>query len=279
MPLLLVCSLVQAETSVWKVSDGENVLYLGGTVHVLAASDLPLPAAFQVAFGKTDTLVLETDIAAFTHIEGQQRLIQSMRYSGGHRLPDMVSVETYQKLESYAQAQGLPVGVFEFLKPSGVAITLLTLELHKADIVQAGVDAIFYAQAKEAGRPMKGLETTEEHIGYVADMGEGLEDQFIRQTLADMGKTTESLREIVAAWRIGDLKLLEAAVISEMPEKYPKLYQELLVARNENWMPQIIAMLHSAEQEFILVGAAHLVGPDGLLMQLEAKGYTIRQME
>jgi uncharacterized protein YbaP (TraB family) len=49
-----------AETSVWKISNGDNVLYIGGTVHVLRASDYPLPDAFDTAFEKSDIMVFET---------------------------------------------------------------------------------------------------------------------------------------------------------------------------------------------------------------------------
>ena len=51
-----------AATSIWKVSSGENVLYVGGTLHVLRQSDYPLPVEFDRAYNNADRLYFETDL-------------------------------------------------------------------------------------------------------------------------------------------------------------------------------------------------------------------------
>lgn len=276
---LLSVGVAQAESSVWRIQSGEHTLYLGGTVHVLSAQDLPLPQVYHRVFDETDALVLETDLNVLMQPQSQMQMAQAMRYPGGQRLSQFVSAETYAALEAYGKSLGLPPGVFEFMRPSGVAITLLALELRRAGITQSGVDMIFFRQAQQAGKPVSGLETPERHLAYLSNMGEGLEDQFIRQTLEDVGATVTHVREIVAAWRGGDKAALEKAVIDDMATRYPKLYDELLVARNREWMPQLEAMLKTEPQEFVLVGAAHLLGADGLLTQLETLGYTVTQLD
>ena len=55
----------------------------------------------------------------------------------------------------------------------------------------------------------------------------------------------------------------------------PQLYQRLLVDRNRTWLPKIEALFARAGRAFVVVGAAHLVGPDGLLALLRAKGYQV----
>lgn len=276
---LLSATVVHAQSSVWRVQGAEYSLYLGGTVHVLSAQDLPLPEVYHRVFDTTDTLVLETDLNVLMQPQTQMQMAQALRYPDGQRLTQFVSAETYGALEAHAQRLGLPPGLFESMRPSGVAITLLALELRKAGITQSGVDMIFFQQASQAGKPISGLETPERHLAYLSSMGEGLEDQFIRQTLEDIGATVSSVREIVDAWRSGDTAALEEAVIADMAERYPKLYDELLVSRNRAWMPQLEAMLTTEAEEFVLVGAAHLLGADGLLAQLQAQGYKITQLD
>jgi uncharacterized protein YbaP (TraB family) len=56
------------------------------------------------------------------------------------------------------------------------------------------------------------------------------------------------------------------------------MYQRLLVERNKNWMPKIEALFTRRGRALVVVGAAHLVGPDGLLAMLKAKGYTVEQL-
>jgi hypothetical protein len=60
---------------------------------------------------------------------------------------------------------------------------------------------------------------------------------------------------------------------------FPEIYQALLIDRNNTWIAQIEAMSKTAEVEFILVGALHLVGSDGLLSMLSSRGYQITQLQ
>lgn len=274
----LLSVTAEARTSLWQVSKGAQTLYLGGTIHVLSKSDLPLPASFQKAFDNTDVLVLETDIKELMNPDNSLRMLTALTYADGRTLKDVVQPATYQAVVDYAQAESVPVNVFERMTPAGVALTVLSIELAKAGIQQEGVDKIFHNQAVLDGRPVLGLESVDQHLSYVTGMGQGAEDDFILQTLEDARKTHESLRKIINAWRIGDQPALEAEVIDNMPQDYPQLYARLLVERNNNWMPQIIQMLDTPEQELVLVGAAHLVGLDGLLAQLLEKGYQIKQL-
>ena len=46
------------------------------------------------------------------------------------------------------------------------------------------------------------------------------------------------------------------------------MYQRLLVDRNRNWLPKLEALFIRRGHAFVVVGAAHLVGPDGLLTML-----------
>ena len=53
---------------------------------------------------------------------------------------------------------------------------------------------------------------------------------------------------------------------------------ELLVDRNRNWLPKIDALFTRPGRAFVVVGAAHIVGPDGLLAMLRTRGYAVEQM-
>jgi uncharacterized protein YbaP (TraB family) len=66
--------------------------------------------------------------------------------------------------------------------------------------------------------------------------------------------------------------------ITPFKADYPVIYEDLLVTRNNNWLPQIVKMLNDAPTEFVLVGALHLAGPDSVLAKLKAKGYKIEKL-
>ena len=66
--------------------------------------------------------------------------------------------------------------------------------------------------------------------------------------------------------------------VAETKKKMPIIYKELLVDRNNNWLPMIDAYGETPEKEFVLVGAAHLVGPDGIVKALRDKGYRVEKL-
>ena len=83
----------------------------------------------------------------------------------------------------------------------------------------------------------------------------------------------------MGAWargREGDKAALVSLGIEPMQEEFPAIYHSLLVDRNQAWLPQVDAMLQTAETELVLDGALHLVGEDGLLAELARKGYTVQ---
>ena len=57
-----------------------------------------------------------------------------------------------------------------------------------------------------------------------------------------------------------------------------QMYQRLLVDRNKAWLPKIEALFSRSGHAIVVVGAAHLVGPDGVVAMLKAKGYTVEQL-
>jgi hypothetical protein len=71
--------------------------------------------------------------------------------------------------------------------------------------------------------------------------------------------------------------LLGLPFLSRRSSDLPELYQRLLIERNTNWIPQVESCIRQNAGCFIVVGAAHLVGPDGLPSLLAKKGYKVTQ--
>ena len=106
-------------------------------------------------------------------------------------------------------------------------------------------------------------------------MGEGHEDELILSTLSDLKELPTMMQAMKTAWRNGDLAQLEAVGITPMRKEYPAIYQIVLVQRNLSWLPEIESFFKTPETELILVGALHLAGKDGLLAQLQQRGYKV----
>ncbi|MCP4490226.1 MAG: TraB/GumN family protein [Gammaproteobacteria bacterium] len=272
----MVC-VANAETSVWKVSKGNRHLYLGGTVHILARDDYPLPPPFARAYHLSHRLVFETDMQMLQSAEFQQVMLERLSYRGGRTLKDVLSAQTYQKLEDYCASHNIPVASIHGFRPGMAATALLWVELERLGLAGDGVDTFFSNKAMEDQKKQGKLETAEEQLDFLASMGHGEEDQMIEYTLSDIDKLPTLMTSIKSAWRSGDMQALEKIGISPYIEEFPEAMDMLLGNRNRAWLPKVEAMLMTAEVELVLVGALHLAGEQGLLVQLEKRGYKLEQ--
>lgn len=269
-----------AQSSVWKVSDDSNhTIYIGGTIHVLRSSDYPLPKEFDIAYSKADYIVFETDLSS-AHSQSMQRMLaQKMLLPAGESLSNRISFKTYGLLKEYIDSQGYKIEIFDRLQPWAVMLTLTQLKLSQIGIDQNGVDSYYSERSLHDQLPQRYLESIEEQIGIITDIGEGEEDAVILQTLKDMKEFSSMMAWMVADWRVGKTERLERELVLEMKEESPKMYRSVLVERNNAWMPKIITMLHEEKRGFILVGAMHLLGHEGLLEQFRRQGYRVEQVK
>ena len=276
--LLLACAAsLSGQSSVWKISKGDHDIYLGGTCHILRKADYPLPKEFEQAYAAADTVIFEIDPASMEDPAFANQLMMSAMYTDGQSLQTVLSQEAYNALAAQGEKSGLPIAILNGMKP-GMALMMITIqELTKQGVHQEGVDMHYSKRATADAKEIQALETVEFQIEMLTTMGEGYESEFVLYGLQDLHQIGTYFDVLIAAWRDGDLAKLHELFIEDM-QQYPKLYQDLLVQRNLNWLPQIEAMLKTPQTELVLVGVGHAVGQDGLNQLLKAKGYTVEQI-
>ena len=276
--LLQIAPGIWADAPVWRVTDGESTVYLGGTVHLLRPEDYPLPEEFDQAYEGSSELFLETDIPSMDDLSMQAQMMQQLTYSDGRTLKDVLDTEVYAALETYTAGVGMPLMMLEQFKPGMIVSTLQVLEFQRMGFTPQGVDAFLNTQALTDGKSLGALETLDEQIGFLAAMGEGNESEFIMMSLEDLDRTAKLMDQMIGAWRTGDSEALRTLFVDDMLERAPAVYDSLLRQRNLRWIPQIEAMFDDPEIEFVLVGAAHLVGADGIVELLRARGYVVSKL-
>ncbi len=275
--LLALSFPASAKSSLWKVSKGDDHLFIGGTVHMLSKSDFPLPPEFEDIYKQSEQLIFETDMKKLQDPAIQIKMMQTMTYQDGSILKDHLKPETYKALEDYASTAGIPMLMINNFKP-GMAATMLTmLELKKLGVDSEGVDAFYNNKASNDNKTLGKLETVDSQIKFLASLGENDPDGFIMYTLRDMKKLPQIFGDMKTAWKTGDIQKLKDIGIAPIKSEFPDIYQNLIVKRNNAWIPQIEAMMKTKEIEMILVGALHLAGDDSVLAQLKNLGYTIEQ--
>ena len=86
--------------------------------------------------------------------------------------------------------------------------------------------------------------------------------------------------QLHATWRGGDAQRLWELVGEELESDYPALYQRIDVQRNQAWLPALEARLQRPgdDDTLVVVGALHLLGEDGLVELLRARGYAVERV-
>jgi hypothetical protein len=261
----------------WTVRSDANVLYLAGSVHALGADAYPLPAVFEKAFEASGTLVEELDLAEAASLSAAPLLLAKGLYGDGRTFESAVSKETATMVAQYFKQTGLPMEMIRPMKPWMIMLMLTAFELQKAGLdANLGLDKYFYDKAMAAKKPVIGLETAEFQIDRFDKMPDVVQEQMLRSTLTELDAQSNQLKSMIVAWQRGDTAALEKSVRTSFAN-YPAAYTSLISERNRNWIPQLQMCLSRPTPCFVVVGAAHVVGPDGLLALLEQKGYTIAQ--
>ena len=265
----------------WKVSDADNSVYLLGSFHLLKADDYPLPAEVDRAFDDSASLLFEVDPAAMTAPESVAAMQKYMAYEDGKTLSAVLPKPTLAKLGTLVSASGGSLQALEHSEPWAVNLGLvLGITQAMGFRPELGLDRKLMARAQDAGKPATGLETVEDQMKAMDSVPYAEQTQGMDEFLDDPQKVVREMTNMHAWWRAGDVAKLDAEMRAEMARKTPESYRLLDVERNQAWLPQVEKRLSDSKKDntLVVVGALHLLGGDGLVEQLRAKGYTVERM-
>ena len=267
----------RGRTFLWKVQSAGGVMYLAGSVHALTADAYPLNPAYQRAFDASSALVEEIDLAEADPLAGGIGLLAKGMYQDGRTFSSAVSRQTVTLVQEKLKNTPLAIDLIQPMKPWMVMLMIEALGSQDAGLnPELGLDKHFYNLATDGRKQVIGLETAESQIDRFDKMPEAMQEQMLRSELAEMDTEKSSLRSILTAWQTGDAAAIEKMLLASFTTN-PAAYTSLITERNRNWMPQLENCLRRSSPCFVIVGAAHLVGPQGLLAMLQQKGYRVEQ--
>ena len=263
---------------IYKIKSATNTVYLLGSIHVLAEEYYPLTRAFSYAYYNSQKVIFEIDPEILFSQKAAKKSEKYYTFQNGKTLKSVLSSQTYRLLKKKLQPLGVDMTQVNKLKPWVVYLTMGGLADSSLEFRQdLGIENYFYRKAKDAGKPTGGLETIQDQLKVFDTLPMRVQEAMLKESLAltDSKKREQAFLHMVKSWHQGNLTGLEELV--ETMKAYPLYYKNLLVERNNNWMPQIEEFLTEDKNVLVVVGAAHLAGEDGLLVLLENKGYTLER--
>lgn len=272
----------------WKVSDADNSLYLLGSFHLLKPTDYPLSSDVDVAFAEAEKLVFELAPEEMGSPALGMQMGQAALRTDGTQLNSELPSETVAALDAWVSENADHLArmqmngqVLQMFEPWFVGLMVTIVELTKYGLDPAiGMDNHMAERAKAANKPTEGLETGAEQIAFLDGMDRVEQLQFLQEALKSGTEGQEAIEKMHSAWRNGDAATLWDGLAAEMREQFPKLYQRINIERNDAWVPKLVARLEQPGRDdtLVVVGALHLLGEDGVVEKLRAKGYEVERI-
>jgi uncharacterized protein YbaP (TraB family) len=220
---------------------------------------------------------MEIDLNEMESPDVQAEMLQSAALPEGKSLEQIVGATRYARAQNLVRDLGLDLSMFGGYAPWFVAEAVSQLQLARLGFdAQSGVEMFFLARARDDGKSVAGLETAHEQLTIFESMPMESQAAYMMSSLEQAHDLPKEVDDMVKAWRRGDTAWFQTEINSDLG-KDPALYQSMVTARNRKWISKIEAMLDDDKNYLIIVGTAHLVGPDSVIALLKKDGVRAAQ--
>ena len=266
------------------VRDGVPRGLIWGTMHVDYDSDTVLPRPIRDRFAEASSLSVEYDLGRMSQADRQKYRRQ---FQDAMAQPDPAALARLDpQTRAALDAAGLPPGSVSRHSLLGLSRlvsarasrgvprpTLPTIDV---------VDGLLARFARNRGIPVHSLEDAGQplDVSYDGDPNGPDAARELRAALRCAGDTRDFARWLKAAYARGRVAEMSAAAYGFCSEPsdaatLAAYRTRLLTRRNAVMADRIEAVLAEPGFHFVAIGAAHLLGTDGVPALLHARGWTV----
>lgn len=270
----------EARPALWRVADTDTTLYLFGTIHMLPPGVTWRSEAVDQALAASRAVYFEADVES--DLAGIATLVERLgRLPPSQRLSDLLDTRQRSDLQIAAGRLGVAMQALDTMRPWLAAVTVADAAIRSAGFSQdGGAETVLRREARAAGKELRFLETVERQLTALANLPVATQVTYLDLTLTDLDKARDSLTAMADAWRSGDTDRLQKLLIDDDMARLPGLREALLARRNTEWADILDGLLASDTGViFIAVGAAHLLGEDGLPTLMTARGHAMVRVQ
>jgi len=251
--------------------------YLFGTVH------LARPEIIRAA-GPAFEEIREVHAAGFEIGEPEQAIEAIARgymlfpRNGADRLSALMGEKDFKRMLALFKntpMQNLP---FDMIRPWAVAAMIQEIGEPEGSVL----DEQLKQTATALGKPVFGLETTEEQMQVLGGLPQDVQLRILKDAIDEYDNIAREKKRLLAAYIAGDARAImaseeEMATDSKDRELDEMLRRRLLTDRNHRMEKRLLPHLQG-QSVLLSVGALHLMGQEGLLHLLELDGYAVTPM-
>jgi uncharacterized protein YbaP (TraB family) len=268
---------VQAKSFFWKAQSPSTTVYLLGSIHFAKSDIYPLDKNIEAAFDKASYLVVELDQKQLDQDNMRRHILKHGMYEKPDSVESHISESTLKLLKDYLERYDMPLRGYNRMKPGFLAMTLSIAHVIRLGYLpDNGIDMYFLKKAQD--KKVVQLETYADQLDLFFDMPD--EELFLKHTLSQFEDIEQQIEETVTAWKNGDTEQMVKNVLIEPQQEYPELqevYKKIYTDRNLKMAKKISQFLQHNEIYFVVVGAGHLIGDQGIINLLKNRGYKVTQ--
>ena len=263
----------------WKASSAKNTVYLLGSIHFGSKSMYPLPREVEDAFESSAALAVEVDINHVDMLKTQALLLERGLYPGDDVLWNHIGKETRLQIEQFCSTNGIPSAGLAKMRPWMVEIMTAAIWMAKNMDPELGIDKHFLDKAEKASvkKRVVEIESAEWQLKLLSSFPEDVQEQALAASMEESAQMPEMIRRMEQVWMSGNADRLEK-LIGEYSRGPEPVRKAMLQDRNPHMADVVEQLLNGKERVFVVVGAAHLVGKDGVIAILEKRGYKVEQV-
>jgi len=265
----------------WTVTGPRGVAYLLGSLHFGKPEMYPLPAEMTQAFEASQALVVETNINALDPARVAEIVAAKAMYRDGTTLSQVLTPATWRELEQVSEKIGASAKLMERQKPWLVTLSLTSLALKRFGFNEdLGIDKHFMELAAAGKKPIIELETFEQQLDFLDGFSNAEQEEMLKETFDELDKGRQFLVDVLKAWRTGDAQAIDRLMNEEFRDTSKTdahMYRVLITERNAAMVDKLDRLFNHGGNYFVVLGAAHFVGADGIVDALKAKGYHVEQ--
>ncbi len=262
------------DPALYQACDEDSCIYLLGTIHIGDSRLLGLTDKIWNAYNNSDAIAFELDITTIPADAGEELIY----LPEGDDLANYLTEEQFHKLEEFCTKRFLPIELLRTFNLAGIYSLLEQLAyLELGFLPNNGVDKQLLDKAHEDNKEIIELETYE----FQSNLLYAFKDEYyikqIESTLDNYSASKGSVVLLYNTYLTGNSWLFKSLFgdsesADELEEEYN---QKMLIDRNIHMADKAEVFLKENKKVMVAVGAAHVVGKDGLIDLLRERGYQV----
>lgn len=286
--LVILCATTAQAQLLWRITGGNcyKPSYLFGTIHLETSSYIDSVPGLNEVIGCVDAIygeVVQDEIMSKNVIS---KVLKESLAPADSTIDRLLTPDEYKMVDGVVKSYMMGIiGLDRLskLKPMAIVMQLEAMQMAKyfpdfKSLAGGGIDMAVQSRGSELGKYVGGFETVEQQLSIA--YGSTLQEQ--ARALVEMcskdKEFAENNRRLCDLYHSQDLKALEQHLFDPEKGMSSESIERISYSRNRKWMDKIVATL-PVQSMLIVVGAAHLVGDQGLIELLRSRGYVVEAVD